>query len=740
MMSSLLRRFAARLVIASATVVAVAGAQTHDVRLLDVPTNKIHQSVNEVLSARGSADVLLVLREQADLTAATALPSKEEKGRYVFDALRSVADRTQRPIIDRLRARGAVHRTFHIGNIIRAIVDSELAAELAARPDIALIDPNPTVSGVSQAARAPALTKSTTNALVRQLSRFGGIGRMAAAALAIEPGLNASGAPTVWALGFTGQGVVVAGQDTGYQWNHPAIMTQYRGWSPTGVDHNYNWHDAIHTGGGTCGVNAVAPCDDGYHGTHTMGTVCGDDGAGNQIGMAPGAKWIGARNMDQGNGTPATYLECFEWLLAPYPVGGTPAQGDPSRAPHVTNNSWGCPPSEGCTLTSLHLAMQAHRAAGIVSVVSAGNYGSGCSTVTDPPAIYDEAYSVGSWRQSTNALSNFSSRGPVTIDGSNRLKPDLVAPGQTIRSCTPTNSYANLSGTSMAGPHVCGAVALLMSAHPALKGQVAIVETVLNDTAIRYNSASCSSNGTYPNNVFGWGRLDVAAAVAAVRGVSVSTAPLTASVGSSTTLSISITNIGYLSDTFTVSVGSTTWPATVVPGTSPTGSIAAGASGAVDITVTIPSTVQAGAAGSITVTVTSTNFASETATAVIPLTTTALVPNFSMTQASAGAPVVLLAANLIPSDTYHCLFSLEPNPTGVGNGPYLGLWTSNISTLIDQFVLPLGFVPFHFAATQSTEPLGAYVLPPGLVIEAICFDYTNGSLLGVSPVAALVTQ
>jgi hypothetical protein len=144
----------------------------------------------------------------------------------------------------------------------------------------------------------------------------------------------------------------------------------------------------------------------------------------------------------------------------------------------------------------------------------------------DPPAIYDEVYSIGSWRQSTNAMSTFSSRGRVTIDGSNRLKPDLVAPGQTIRSCTPTNSYANLSGTSMAGPHVCGAVALLHVGAPGIKGQVDIVETVLNDTAIRYNSASCSSNGTYPNNVFGWGRLDVAAAVAAVRGVSVTTTPL----------------------------------------------------------------------------------------------------------------------------------------------------------------------------------------------------------------------
>ena len=73
-----------------------------------------------------------------------------------------------------------------------------------------------------------------------------------------------------------------------------------------------------------------APCDDKGHGTHTIGTAIGDDGMGNQIGMAPGAKWIGCRNMDQGNGTPARYIECMEFFLAPYPVGGTPAQGDPT--------------------------------------------------------------------------------------------------------------------------------------------------------------------------------------------------------------------------------------------------------------------------------------------------------------------------------------------------------------------------------------------------------------------------
>src|SRR6476646_7675084 len=81
--------------------------------------------------------------------------------------------------------------------------------------------------------------------------------------------------------------------------------------------------------------------DDFFHGSHTTGTAIGDDGAGNQIGMAPGAKWIGCRNMDVGNGTPARYIECMEFFLAPYPIGG--GQGDPTKAPDITINSWGCP-------------------------------------------------------------------------------------------------------------------------------------------------------------------------------------------------------------------------------------------------------------------------------------------------------------------------------------------------------------------------------------------------------------
>ena len=203
----------------------------------------------------------------------------------------------------------------------------------------------------------------------------------------MEWGVQNVNAPAVWALGFTGQGLVVGNQDTGIRWTHNTLKPKYRGWNGVSANHNFNWHDSIHSGGGSCGPNNLAPCDDNGHGTHTAGTAVGDDGAGNQIGVAPGAKWIGCRNMDSGNGTPATYTECFQFFIAPTDLAGN--NPNPALRPHVINNSWGCPVSEGCvTRAELETIVNNTEAAGIFVQASAGNSGPSCSTVADPPAIY----------------------------------------------------------------------------------------------------------------------------------------------------------------------------------------------------------------------------------------------------------------------------------------------------------------------------------------------------------------
>ena len=327
-------------------------------------------------------------------------------------------------------------------------------------------------------------------------------------------------APAVWALGFTGQGVVIAGEDTGYQWDHPALQPHYRGWNGSSADHNYNWHDAIHdASGNSCGNDAPAPCDDDGHGTHTAGTFAGDDGAGNQIGVAPGAKWIGCRNMASGNGTPARYIECMQWMLAPTDLAGN--HPDPDLAPDVISNSWSCPQAappdgENCTPADILESAVANLVnGGILYVVAAQNSGPSCATIADPPALYDESFVIGA-TSASDAVANFSSRGPVA--NSAMTRPDVSAPGAAIYSSVPTNAYTTMSGTSMATPHVAGAAALLMSAYPKLKGRPHALMDILRATATHavtdpaLQSCGGTSITTWPNNMAGYGRIDALAA------------------------------------------------------------------------------------------------------------------------------------------------------------------------------------------------------------------------------------
>jgi serine protease AprX len=473
-------------------------------------STKIDPAVLAATANGGLTPLLIILAEQADLSAAARLETKDQKGEFVFNALRATADRTQPSLRGALDHQGIPYRSYYIVNSVAVQSGSlELIRQLAARPDVARIESD---AAIRIQLPVPLLN---TGLLPFTTSNVGW-------------GVDKINAPKVWAMGFRGHGVVYGIADTGVQWNHPALKNHYRGWNGSTVNHNFSWWDAVHqdvSGNGTniCGFSLRTPCDDYGHGTHALGIGVGGDGGKNHIGVAPGAKWIGCRNMEEGVGRPSQYIECFQFFLAPWNLHMKKA--NPKLAADVISNSWTCPlgapPSgEDCTPDSLRQAVEVERAAGVFVVASAGNTGPGCSSVAEPPAIYDAATTVGA-TDMNDYLAGFSSRGPVTLDGSNRIKPDLSAPGVNIRSSYPHNSYAYMSGTSMSAPHVAGAAALLWSANPKLRGRVSRTEQILFNSANPNVVASGDCGGTslpdIPNNLFGYGRVDVLAAVKRTR-------------------------------------------------------------------------------------------------------------------------------------------------------------------------------------------------------------------------------
>jgi subtilisin family serine protease len=479
----------------------------------------------------GQTEFLIYMAQQADLSASRPGMTKDEKAQYVHAQLTTTAASTQGGVKQILNQLGAPYQAFWVSNTISAKGNLAVVQAVASLPEVAAIyqvgkgvlQLPPQQSADSAASRSEEPT--SPNAI--------------SAAVA---GVAKVGAPEAWALGFKGQGVTVAGADTGVRFTHDALKNQYRGWggSPATSTHDYNWHDSIHipnwppeplnlcNPGGVTGAGQPSPqpCDDdeilgGGHGSHTMGTIVGDDGGENQIGMAPEAKWMACRNMSNGIGSIPTYLECMEFFLAPTKINGS--DPDPTKAPHVIANSWGC--VEGCPPepNPLRDSLRASRAAGIFYVASAGNDGPVCATIQNPLARYPEAFTVGSTTHTTDVISRFSSRGPSAADPQNPaeplyMKPNITAPGSTIRSALrgTDSAYGNLSGTSMAGPHVAGLVALIISANPALAGNVDRLEQIIEQSAVKKTTTDgcgLDSNTAVPNNTYGWGRIDALAAV-----------------------------------------------------------------------------------------------------------------------------------------------------------------------------------------------------------------------------------
>lgn len=446
------------------------------------PTEKIEPELRQSLRT-DETDFWIRFSDSADLSKARQVDDWAARGQSVYDALRKSAEASQADVLAELKEQGAHYKSYWVTNAI--LVEggtADLATSVAGHSSVTEIhetvefelEKPPAAPPVSPAPRATAAEGTP------------------------EWGILDINADDVWATGITGQGITVANIDTGVDGDHAALRDQYRGFDPaTGtLSDDHNFYDAT----GAC-AEGTGPCDRKDHGSHTMGTILGDDGEGNQIGVAPGARWIAANGCD--SCTDAAMISSAQWMLAPTAADGSAP--DPAKRPHVINNSWGSnAPTNAPFMEDIIAAWDA---AGIFSVWSNGNAGPACQTAGSPGSRI-LTYSVGASSQD-GTIAGFSSRGPGQ-DG--EIKPNIAAPGANVRSAMGDGTYAAKNGTSMAAPHVAGAVALLWSAVPALVGDIESTRALLDETAHDVDETTCG--GTADDNpTWGEGELDALALV-----------------------------------------------------------------------------------------------------------------------------------------------------------------------------------------------------------------------------------
>jgi subtilisin family serine protease len=441
------------------------------------PPDKVDPALRQGLGQGLSGDLVIEFTEQADLSAAYAM-DWQARGKYVLKTLKAAADKSQAKAIAYLDKKSLKHQTFLAGNelYVRG-ADLKTAEGLAALSEVAYVRP-PTIYYLDPVIKDAASIQAT-----------------------IAWGIVDTKANQFWtAYESQGEGIVVANIDTGVQYDHPALINQYKCQSSPGS--SACWYDPANICGGL-------PCDNNGHGTHTMGTMVAtdDDPSLTYIaGMAPSATWIACKGCESNSCSDASLLACADWLLAP--------GGNPNNRPNVVNNSWG----GGGGDTWYQAKVTAWRAAGIFPAFSAGNNGSRCSTL-GTPGDYQESFASAA-HSSTRLIATFSSRGPSAFGHTPYTKPNISAPGVSICSTIPTDSWScSYSGTSMASPHSAGAVALLWSCNPDLVGQIDQTFQILQNSADLPPDGNClappDGEGNY---TYGYGYLNVLAAGAVACG------------------------------------------------------------------------------------------------------------------------------------------------------------------------------------------------------------------------------
>ena len=422
---------------------------------------KIHPDLAAELQMLAAADevaVIVTLTEQQDINQFKG-NSQQVYRSWLKRSLKDKADKSQKQLKKFLRQKNAGKTvSFWIVNAIAVTLRADLVEELASQPGVQSVQLDSVISEPQP---------------------------VAAQAAVPEWNLDAINAPVLWAMGHTGTGVVVANMDTGVDAAHQDLIGKWRGGSNSWYDPN--------------GEHA-APYDKNGHGTQIMGVIVGGEAGGSAIGIAPGASWIAVKLFnDLGMASYSAIHLGFQWLLDP--------DGDPNTddLPDVVNNSWGFGELTDQCFSEFQPDIQILRAAGVAVVFSAGNAGPNSFTSISP-ANNPGSFVVGSV-DDTLTLADSSSRGPSACNGA--IYPEVVSPGVNIRTADLTfnglfqDSYTYVSGTSIAAPHVSGAMALLLNANP----QLTVDEL---ESSLAQSAADLGSFGW--DNDYGNGLVDVASA------------------------------------------------------------------------------------------------------------------------------------------------------------------------------------------------------------------------------------
>ena len=362
------------------------------------------------------ASFVIRLKDQADLTGANRIKNQDARGWYVYRALRQEAARTQGPVRTLLASRGVSYRSFWVANVIVARGDRSLVEDLAARPDVGAIESNDRSSWLGEGTQRHGTVRSP---------------------LTVEPGVSQVHAPDLWALGYTGQGIVI-----GKPGHRHALDAQRAQAALPGLE-RLDRRPQLQLVGRNSQRRRILRRRTTRSPATTTATArtpparrSGTTAPATRSASRRAPSGSAAGTWTRGTEPRRRYTECFQFFIAPTDLNGQNA--DPTLRPHVLNNSWHCPPSEGCAADTLQTIVENTEAAGIFVEASADSDGPGCSTLADPPAIYAASFTTGAINGSSTSVAGFSSRGPVTIDGSNRIKPDLVAPGVNVRSSVQT--------------------------------------------------------------------------------------------------------------------------------------------------------------------------------------------------------------------------------------------------------------------------------------------------------------